>query len=212
MILNAVDKKILSLFEKNLIRSLLEEDGIVAFPSDTVYGLGVNGFSSHAVARLYQLKKRQNTKPLILLTDDPQKVSSYLLDPEELRHPLVQKYWPGALTIVFNVKDNIPLHYATQKEASLGIRVPCHSLLLDLLAFLPFPLVTTSANISSQEPMETANAIEQKFNLPQQKDEIACIIDGGNLKQVASTVVQLVGNEVLILRKGSIKFHDASFS
>lgn len=210
MILHANDKTCLSVFEKHLIRTILEEDRIIAFPSDTVYGLGVNGLSAQAVNELYSLKGRNEKKPLVLLTDSTQKIEDYLLDKSQLQHPILQKNWPGALTCVFDMAQHSPLYFSKEVSATLGIRIPDYLLLLDLLAFLPFPLVTTSANISNQPPLQTAEEIEQTFNQQGSDRSLACVIDAGKILGTASTVIQIIDSSVVVLRKGPIDIDHAT--
>lgn len=210
MILLAKDKEQLSIFEKHLIRTMLEEDRIIAFPSDTVYGLGVNGLSSKAVHELYSLKGRNEKKPLVLLTDQLHKIEDYLLDKSQLQHPVLQRHWPGALTCVFDMAKHSPLYFSKESSATLGIRIPDYPLLLDLLAFLPFPLVTTSANVSNQPPLQTAEEIEQTFNQQGHDRSLACVIDAGKIMGTASTVIQIIDSSVVVLRKGPVDIHYAT--
>ncbi len=210
MILCVKDKNYLSIFEKHLIRTMLEEDKVIAFPSDTVYGLGVNSFSSNAVHKLYAMKGRNEKKPLVLLTNDTQKIEDYLLDKSQLQHPALKKFWPGALTCVFDMVKESPLYFSKEYSATLGIRIPNHSLLLDLLAFLPFPLVTTSANLSQQPPLQTAEEIEQTFNQKGSDQSLACVIDMGRIEGTASTVIQIIDSSVVVLRKGPIDIEYAT--
>ena len=211
MILSAQGKTKLSVFEKKMIQLLLEEDQIIAFPTDTVYGLGVNAFSSSAVKRLYDLKKRSQEKAFVLLLDSPDKARSYIAHEKLLEAPILKKHWPGPLTCIFEVKPEVSIYYAKMPINTLGIRIPNHNLLIDLLAFLPFPIASTSANISQEEPLSEALSIEQTFNLKDKQQQVACIIDGGTIIGTPSTVVQLGPDSIKVLRHGSLNIDHATF-
>jgi L-threonylcarbamoyladenylate synthase len=212
MILSAQHKTNLSVFEKKILQLLLEEDQIIAFPTDTVYGLGVNAKSASAVKRLYELKKRSQEKAFILLLDSTEKVRDYIADEKFLDTPIIKKHWPGPLTCVFEVKPEVSIYYTQSPIHTIGIRVPDHSLLLDLLAFLPFPIVSTSANMSQEEPLNDALSIEQAFNHKDRKQQVACIIDGGTIIGTPSTVIQFGSDSIKVLRKGTIHTNHATLS
>lgn len=210
MILSAQHKTKLSVFEKKMLQLLLEEDQIIAFPTDTVYGLGVNANSSSAVKKLYELKKRSQDKAFILLLDSIEKVRTYIADEKLLDSPIIKNHWPGPLTCVFEIKPEVSIYYAQTPIQTLGIRIPDHTLLLDLLAFLPFPIVSTSANFSQEEPLNEALSIEQTFNHKDKKQQVACIIDGGTIIGTPSTVIQLDSDSIKVLRKGTVNTNHAT--
>jgi L-threonylcarbamoyladenylate synthase len=211
MILSAHHRSNLNIFEKKILQLLLEEDRIIAFPTDTVYGLGVNAYSSRAVQAMYDLKKRNEGKAFVLLIDTPEKARPYIADEELLEKPLLKKHWPGPLTCIFETKPNIPIYYAKSPINTLGIRIPMHKLLLDLLAFLPFPLASTSANMSEQEPLNDAQSIETVFNSKEGDQRLACIIDQGTIIGSPSTVVELSSSSLKVLRQGSLNIDHATF-
>jgi L-threonylcarbamoyladenylate synthase len=208
MILSAQHKTLLSVFEKKFIQMLLEDDQIIAFPTDTVYGLGVNAKSSKAVNKLYEIKKRNQNKAFILMLDTLDKVRTYIADANLADTPILKKYWPGPLSVIFEAKPGVSIFYSRASCETIGIRIPNQVLLLDLLAFLPFPIASTSANISDEQPLTNALSIEQTFNQKSKKQQIACIIDGGSLIGAPSTVVQLNSNSAKLLRNGSIDISD----
>ncbi len=171
MILSAQHKMRLSIFEKKILQLLLEEDKIIAFPTDTVYGLGVNAKSSKAVQKLYEVKKRNQNKALILMLDNLDKVRTYIADEKLADTPILKKYWPGPLSCIFEAKPGISVFHSSLAIKTVGIRIPDHALLLDLLAFLPFPIASTSANISEEKPLTNALTIEQTFNQKNKKSQ-----------------------------------------
>ena len=202
MIILNNDRKYLSKFEKNLIKNSLNNFEILAFPTDTTYGIGVNGSSKKAVSKIYKLKRRDDTKPLILLTYSKNELLKYIKYPELLDNEIVKKYWPGPLTIIFEIKNNINLYYSKEEINTLGIRIPNNPLMLDLLEFIQLPLVTTSANLSRENPLYDGYEIEKKLNYKNHK--ISIIIEDGVIKNNPSTIISLGKDKIVTLRKSNL--------
>lgn len=198
MILQPVDKNTLSTFEKNLIQQSLEQDQILAFPTDTVYGLGVNGFSKSAVQALFDTKGRDTKKPLILFIPSTQQLHHYAKIPNESILTYLNEFWPGSLTVVLPFLRSSKLYYTKNSCDTIAIRMPGYPLLLDLLGFLPFPLVTTSANISGEAPIQSASEIEYVFNIEHTK--IPFIIDGGLIMGNPSRIIQYQSDKWVTIR------------
>lgn len=186
MIIDALQKRVLSFFEKKLIIQALLNDHILAFPTDTVYGLGVNGFSKNAVHNIYALKGREDVKPLILLTDSISKIDPFILGLNEPIKLFMQENWPGPVTIVLPYQTKSSLVFSKIPSPTLACRIPNHFLLTDLLSELPFPLVTTSANISGTKPIHCAMDIESTFG---KNPKFSFVIDGGEVYGVTSRIV-----------------------
>ena len=176
--------------------SAISDGAIIVFPTDTVYGLGCNPYNHDAVLSLYEIKKREKTKPFPVLgysKEELEKIAEF----SPLEKKIAEKFWPGAITIVLKVKDkNI------QKSLSLGekiaVRVPNNKCALALLKECKL-LVGTSANISETKP----------FNDPKECSEnligYDLFIDGGIISSKGeSTIIEIENNNVKILRKGSV--------
>jgi L-threonylcarbamoyladenylate synthase len=198
MIIDTTEKFILTIFEKLLIQKSLEQDHVVAFPTDTVYGLGANGYSKTAIQKLYAAKGRDENKPLILLTDSIEKIKPYTTDLENPLLIYMKENWPGPVTIILPFNPASSLVFSKITCTTLGIRIPNHPLLLDLLTSLPFPVVTTSANKTGQEPLTTAIDIDNAFNNP--GITLSIIIDGGILSGKPSKIVHYQSGNLRILR------------
>jgi len=177
--------------------TILKRGGVVVFPTDTVYGIGVNAKNPKAVAKIYKIKKRNKNKPLIILVGrkkDAEKYA-YLTAKDKI---LIAKFWPGPLTLVLKAKKIIP-KYLT-KKGTIGIRMPDNKIFITLARECKFPIATTSANLSGKA--SATSAIETADNLG---DKIDFIIDGGKTKsKIASTVLDISSNTPLILRNGKI--------
>lgn len=170
---------------------LLQDGLLVAFPTDTVYGVGCAATRPEAVDDIYALKRRPTDRLIPILVDSLESIGSeWAVD--ERAHALADAFWPGALTLV------LPGTYA----GSQAFRAPDHPIALALIRAAG-PLYATSANISD-EP-DTLDADEVLIAFATQADELAAVVDGGPVPGgVASTVVQLVDGSVRILREGPI--------
>lgn len=193
--------KVLHAGELNLACDLLKNNQIVAFPTDTVYGLGGNAYSDEAVATLYRCKKRPQLNPVSVCYSSFDKVD---LDVEVTKEAmlLADYFLPGALTLILKRKSNSKISWlCSAGKNSLGIRVPNNSIALSLLKNLEFPLAAPSANQSSE--LSTTTAIDVYNSL---KDyEQLTVLDGGTCKVgIESTIVDLTGPRPKILREGAI--------
>jgi L-threonylcarbamoyladenylate synthase len=165
---------------------VLRDGGVIAFPTDTVYGVGAHGLLSAAVERLYVVKARPRDKaiPLLLPGIDtlPQVVSAI----PDRAYALAERFWPGALTMVLRRAASVP-DAVTCGGDTVAVRVPDHPVTQALLAALDAPLAATSANLSSQPAPDTADGV-----LAQLDGRIDLLVDGGTCPGgVASTVVDL---------------------
>ncbi|MBI4027316.1 MAG: threonylcarbamoyl-AMP synthase [Verrucomicrobia bacterium] len=163
--------------------------GVVLFPTESVYGLGVDSGQSAAIARLYAIKGRPRDKPFQWLTSDVAVARAASGGWNERAEKLARAFWPGPLTLV------VP-----SKGGAIGWRVPKHKWLLALLQTLPRPLVATSANLAGAAAPRTFQEALRPF-----RRTIDLALDGGATKEgVASTVVELKAGRIRILRPGAI--------
>lgn len=183
------------------IAELLRAGAVIAFPTDTFYGLGADIYSETAIKRLFEIKGRMYDKPILILISNKEELIP-LLSAEnnpEVYQRLVDEYWPGPLTIVFNASEKIsPI--LTGGTGRLGVRLPDHNFSKMLIQRLGSPITATSANISGcgslDNPSEVLTAIG---------DNIDVLVDGGKTKGGSeSTVVDVSGSEPVILREGVI--------
>jgi L-threonylcarbamoyladenylate synthase len=178
---------------------VLRSGGIIAFPTDTVYGVGAHGMCSQAVERLYAVKERPRDKAIPLLLPDPEALPGVVAFVPEAARALAACFWPGALTIVLRRSPDVP-DAVTAGGETVAVRVPAHALTLDLLGALGAPLAATSANLSGEPPPDTAEGV-----LAQLEGRIDLILDGGRCPGgVASTVVDLTVDPPVVLREGEI--------
>jgi L-threonylcarbamoyladenylate synthase len=178
---------------------VLREGGIVAFPTDTVYGVGAYAMLSAAVERLYYVKQRPRDKAIPLLLPGTGALPLVVSQIPETAYALAERFWPGPLTVVLRRAPAVP-DAVTSGGDTVAVRVPDHPVTQALLAALAGPLAATSANLSGRPAPDTAQGV-----IDQLEGRIRLILDGGTCPGgVASTVVDLTVSPPRVLRQGSI--------
>lgn len=178
---------------------VLHDGGIVAFPTDTVYGIGAHAFLPAAVERLYVAKCRPPDKAIPLLLSRVEALASVAASVPDLAYVLADRFWPGALTLVLHRAARIP-DAVTAGGDTVAVRVPDHPVVQALLRELDAPLAATSANLSNHPAPATASGV-----LAQLEGRIDLLLDGGLCPGgVASTVLDLTVRPPKILRAGGI--------
>ena len=178
---------------------VLLSGGLVAVPTETVYGLAGNGLDAAAVARIYEVKGRPAVKPLSLLVPDIEVAATVCAGIPKSARLLAQAFWPGPLTIVLPRRDIVP-HIVTAGGNTIGVRCPDHPKTLKLLKLAGVPAAAPSANISDMPSPKSAKDVLDYFD-----GKINCVIDGGLCTLgVESTIVSLVTEPYKILRQGAL--------
>lgn len=178
---------------------IIKDGGIVIFPTETVYGIGVNGLDETAIKKLYEVKQRPTNKPISLLVNSIEMIEKVAKDITEIEYDLIKKFLPGPLTIVLKKKDTVP-DIVTAGFNTVGIRMPENEIALKLIQYAGVPIATPSANISGRPSGTNLKEIMKDFN-----NKVDYFIDGGISKiGVASTIVQIIDSNPHILRKGKI--------
>ena len=177
---------------------LLRDGGVVAFPTDTVYGVGVDPFQPEAVRKLYRIKGRPDDKPIAILVGSIADVEQVARSASEPFSRLADRFWPGGLTLILEARDLPP--EITVGGSTVGVRMPDHPLTLELLREFGGPIATTSANKSGEEPATSAGEVGAQLG-----NRVDLIVDGGTtFTKVASTVLDLSVSPAKILRHGGI--------
>ena len=170
---------------------------LVAFPTDTVYGLGALVQIPHSIQALYTVKGREAAKAIPLLLSSPEQLDQVALAVSRMARRLAERFWPGPLTLVVPKHPSLPEELSSQ--ATVGVRMPDHPVALALLR-LTGPLAVTSANRSGAESAVTAQEVVKALG-----GRIDLVLDGGKTPGgVSSTVVDCSGDAPLILRQGPI--------
>jgi len=175
---------------------ILKKGGVIAFPTDTVYGLGADAFNATAVERIYEIKKRPRHQQLPLLIADIKQLTTLANPIPEIAWFLASRFWPGGLTLVLPKTDSLPVYLAS--GPTIAVRVPNHPVCLALIQHLGNPIIGTSANISGQPSVLTAEEVGQQLG-----GKIDFIINGGECPGgKESTVVDATHEPPVILRQG----------
>ncbi len=183
----------------SVVKKHLEEGKLVAVPTETVYGLAGNAFNESAVTSIFKVKNRPSFDPLIVHTNSIEKVEMFVEEIPELAHQLINRYWPGPLTILLRKKKLIP-DLVTSGLDTVAVRIPSHPLTLELLSQLDFPLAAPSAN-----PFGYVSPTQPKHVDDQLGDKLSYILDGGACEVgVESTIVSFVDEPPRVLRLGGL--------
>jgi L-threonylcarbamoyladenylate synthase len=178
---------------------ILKAGGIVAFPTDTVYGLGGDAFNSEVAERIYKVKQRPRSLPLPVLLADSKQVAAVVDSVPDIARFLMKRFWPGGLTLVLPKGASLPEIISAGGD-KVAIRIPNHVVPITLIHGLGVPIIGTSANISDKPSPVTAQEAEQQLG-----SQVDLIIDMGRCPGgLESTVVDATGETPVILRQGII--------
>lgn len=178
---------------------IIKNGGLVAVPTETVYGLAGNGLDEEAVKQIYEVKGRPQVKPLSLMVPGAEAMEQYCDDVPQGARLLAQRFWPGPLTIVLKAKDHIPSIVLAGGD-TVGLRCPDHPMTLELLKKAGVPFAAPSANPSGEESPKTAQKVQDYF-----AGRIGGIIDGGECSiGLESTIISMAQKPYRILRQGAL--------
>lgn len=187
---------------KEKIKITLDNGGVIAYVTDTVWGLGALPSSKKGIEKIYEIKKREAQKPLILMSNKIDNLLPYVKPLNQKAQDLVEKHFPGALTLVLEKTEKTP-DYMTSGFDTVGIRVPDNEVFKEICAAISGNvLATTSANLS-HEP--SAKTYQQALSYMQDKADLIIEDYGQNCKGLESTVALIIGEEIKILRQGATK-------
>ena len=179
----------------------LNNHQVIAFPTETVFGLGVFYDDQKAYELLNKIKNRREDKPYTMMLDNVNKINEYAFIKDKYL-PIINKYMPGSLTILVRAKANVPT-YVTHGTGIIGIRIPSNKEALELLRFVKKPLLVPSANKADQKPALSAKEVKDIF-----KNEIDVIVPGEISSGEPSTIIDLTGDEIKLIRKGPIPLEE----
>lgn len=187
------------------IRNILKNDGVIAFVTDTVWGLGCLPTSKKAVERIYEIKHRDSKKPLILMSNDIEPLRKYVKPLTEKAENLVKKYFAGALTLVVEKSELTP-DYITSGLNTVGIRVPDNKIFSEICSCIEGNvLATTSANLSNEPPALTYDEAVKYIG-----DKVDLVVKdyGKKAQGRASTVAGIFPDNIKIFRQGDVVLED----
>ena len=178
---------------------IINSGGAVAFPTESFYGLAVGATDEDAIKRLFDIKKRRENHPVLLLIPDIDTLDHYVLHIPESARKLAHKFWPGGLTMVFEAGPEIsPL--LTAGTGKIGLRLSCHPTATALARAVGGPITGTSANVSGQPPCLNAGEVYDSLG-----EELDLILDGGETKGgKGSTILDVTINPHVVIREGMV--------
>jgi L-threonylcarbamoyladenylate synthase len=182
---------------------IIRGGGIVAFPTETVYGLGANGYNSLAVARIFEVKRRPSFDPLILHVADPVDVRKLVKEIPSNAKKLIERFWPGPVTVVLLKEESIP-DIVTAGLPSIAVRMPDHPMALSLIKESKCPIAAPSANPFGYLSPTTAEHVREQLG-----DQVDLILDGGPCTVgVESTIVSFLDGKTRLLRPGGVSLEE----
>jgi L-threonylcarbamoyladenylate synthase len=177
---------------------VISSGGVIAYPTDTFYGLGADPRNNAAVKKLFLIKGRRADQPILLLIPDQAVVKEWAEEVTPMAVQLMKRFWPGPLTLVFKAKKDV-LPELTAGTGAIGLRVPGNALTRRLLAYLGAALTGTSANLSGERGIETAEEAREAFG-----DRVDLVLDGGRTAGgKPSTVVDVSTDLPRVIREGA---------
>lgn len=192
--LSAVDEK-----TPEIAAEIIKNGGLVAIPTETVYGLGANGLDENAVLKIFEAKGRPQDNPLILHVSDPSQIQRFCHDIPQGAYDLAEAFWPGPLTMVLPARDVVPKR-TTAGLSTVGVRCPDSAVTREIIRLSGVPIAAPSANISGKPSTTTAQHV-----LHDHDGKIDAIVDGGPCRVgVESTIVDLTDSRPRLLRPGGI--------
>ena len=174
---------------------ILKNGGVIAYPTDTTYGIGCSILNKKALERIYRIKQRERNKPVSFICADLSEISRYA-QVSNFAFKVMKRLLPGPYTFVLEASRTVPDLLMTRQK-SVGIRVPDNAICLAIVRELGHPIVTTSANLSGEEPIGDPFLVDEELG-----SQLDLVVDGGILTANVSSVVSLVGDTPTILRRG----------
>jgi L-threonylcarbamoyladenylate synthase len=177
----------------------LEKGGVIAFPTGSLYGLGADALNTGAIDRVFAIKMRPPDKPLLILVPDRAVVSDLAAEVPAAAKRLMDRFWPGRVTIVFKALSDLPANL-TAGSGKIGIRLPGHPVAKALVAALGRPITGTSANPSGHKGCHRIAELDPKLI-----EQLDLVLDAGQLKEgIGSTVIDITGAGPIVIREGVV--------
>ena len=178
---------------------IIKNGGTVIFPTETVYGIGANGLDGTAVKKIFEAKGRPQDNPLILHVSSLDMIETIAKDITPLEYKLIEKFFPGPLTLILNKKDIVPNEVSASLD-TIGVRMPSNEIAHDLIEMAGIPIAAPSANISGKPSGTIIDDIYDELN-----DKVDMIINGGETNiGLESTVIRVIDDKINILRPGKV--------
>ncbi|MBI3593993.1 MAG: threonylcarbamoyl-AMP synthase [Nitrospirae bacterium] len=178
--------------------TLISQGKVIIYPTDTLYGIGAAIGNEAAVSKVFQIKKREFDKPILILIEKPVDLEPLVMDISSKALELMARYWPGPLTLVFKASEKVS-SLLTGNSGNIGIRCSASGTVQRLLALTRSPLTATSANLSDETPVTSAAEAGRIFG-----DQVDLILDAGPLVSEPSTIIDVTGEKPRLIRQGKL--------
>lgn len=178
---------------------IIQNNGVVIFPAQCLYGVAANALDEKAVKKVFELKQRPLNNPILVLIPNKNMLLELVTTISKPARKLMDAFWPGNLTLVFEAKDNI-LQLLTANTGKIGIRVPAHPVAKALVEFVKIPITGTSANLSGRNGCNRTDQLVSSII-----DPADLVLDAGTLKGgTGSTIVDVTAPDITIIREGMV--------
>ncbi|MCK4965553.1 threonylcarbamoyl-AMP synthase [bacterium] len=185
-----------------VIRDVGEKTGkgtVICYPTDTVYGLGADAFNKDAIDRIYEIKKREKNHPFSVIIGNVVELKSLIAEMQEYAPVLIEKFWPGALTLIFKSSEKIKASMQGKRD-TIGIRLPDNKICAKLNQYSGGPLISTSANLTGAPPPHSIEEIPQEI-----LEQCDYVLDFGTIRSSGASTVINVSTEIpRLVRKGAV--------
>ena len=182
---------------------LIRKGGLVAFPTETVYGLGANAFDAYAVARIFEVKKRPRFDPIIVHIFSRKDIKNICFDVDERANMLMDRFWPGPLTLLFSKLDHVP-DIVTAGLPTVAVRMPAHPVARELIKEARTPIAAPSANPFGYLSPTTSHHVVEQLG-----EKVDVILDGGPCPLgIESTVLDVTETKPVLLRPGGLPIEE----
>lgn len=178
--------------------NLLKKGGVIAYPTDTIYGMGCLVSNTQAIEKIFKIKARDEAKPMSLLCSSLEMLSQYCQPLTPSNKNLLRRLLPGPYTFILSANDNVPPSLVGQPRKTVGLRIPRHNFCLSITKYLNEAIVTTSVNRSGESPLNDPAAIEASFG-----PMLDAIIIHESPQGESSTILDITGKEPLLVRAGA---------
>jgi len=174
---------------------ILKRGGVIAYPTDTTYGIGCSIMNKKGIERIYSIKQREKKKPFSFVCSDLSDIARYA-KVSNYQYKIMKRLLPGAYTFVLPASSTVPDLLVT-KQKTVGIRIPDNNICLAIVRELGHPIITTSANRSGEEPIGDPASVDRELG-----KQLDIVVDGGILSAAVSSVVSLIDDVPVVLRQG----------
>lgn len=181
--------------------SVLKNDDLIIFPTETLYGIGANALSEKAVKKIFLAKKRLESKPILVLISKIEMLDRLVFEIPKIARGLMTKFWPGPLTIIFEKRSEVP-SALNPGGNTIAVRMTSSPIAQKIINLCNFPITAPSANISGKEPIKNYKEALEEFG---DSELIKCMIENENMKpSKPSTIVDVSGGDLRVIREGVI--------